>query len=287
MVDEPAQVRYLPHSFAIVGVQKAATSTLYAMLTRHPNISGAGTKEKHFFDDERMDWSAPNYAWYRTPAKKPAHELAGDATPVYLYWPGALERMHAYNPEMSLLATFRDPIERAFSHWSLERSRTPQLPDFDTVVRKFRPDEIPEEVPVGAKRRFKRRSIVGRGLYGQQLRRGYRIFPREQWLTLEFRSVFADHESTLDRVTDFLGISRFEGYPTVGHKNVTSANQVGEPPTADGVADLAAFYADDLAEFAKLSDVDVSSWSTSQILDGSLDPAELADRLARRAGLTG
>lgn len=290
VVDESsdeAKVRYLPHSFAIVGVQKAATSTLYGMLVRHRAISGAGTKEKHFFNDERMDWSSPNYGWYRTRAKRPGHTTAGDATPAYLYWPQALERMHAYNADMKLIGSFRDPIERAFSHWSLERGRTPQLPDFDTIVSKFRPEKIPDGFPPGGggRRRFKRGSIVGRGLYGQQLRRGYSVFPREQWLCVEFRSVFGDPEGTLDRVTDFLELPRFEKYPGVGHKNATAANHEGVPPTGEGIADLARFYADDLAEFAELSGVDTSGWSTVRILAGDLDPAELADKLGRRAGL--
>lgn len=286
---DAAEVRYLPHTFAIVGVQKAATSTLYSMLTQHRRISGAGSKEKHFFDDERMDWSAPNYDWYRARAKKRVQTDAGDATPVYLYWPRAMERMHTYNPRMLLLATFRDPIERAFSHWSLERGRNPKLPDFDAVVERFRPDQIPGELPADGRgrRRFKRQSIVGRGLYGQQLRRGYGIYPREQWLPLEFRSVFADHERTLDRASDFLGLPRFNRYPAVPRKNATASNQVGHPPTGDGIAGLAEFYAEDLAEFTELSGLDISSWSTARILAGDLDPAELAEKLGRRAGLIG
>ena len=39
---------------------------------------------------------------------------------------------------------------------------------------------------------FKQRSGVARGYYGDQLSRGLTIFPREQWLWLEFRAMLAD-----------------------------------------------------------------------------------------------
>ena len=37
----------------------------------------------------------------------------GEATPIYVYWPGCLERIAAYDPAMKLVLLFRDPIERA------------------------------------------------------------------------------------------------------------------------------------------------------------------------------
>ena len=40
----------IPISFALVGVQKAATSTIAFYLLRHRHVSRGERKERHFFD---------------------------------------------------------------------------------------------------------------------------------------------------------------------------------------------------------------------------------------------
>ncbi len=107
----------MPYSFAVVGVQKGGTSTLSVTLNQHPLVCQPPEKERHYFDDEAVDWSAPDYERdYTAPRRARVHRVVGDATPTYLYWPHALERMRAYNPGMPLIAVFRDPLERLFSH---------------------------------------------------------------------------------------------------------------------------------------------------------------------------
>ena len=41
--------RHVPISFAMIGAQKAATSTLYRMLVKHPEVVGGPEKEMRFF----------------------------------------------------------------------------------------------------------------------------------------------------------------------------------------------------------------------------------------------
>lgn len=288
--DKPESVtRTLPITFSIVGVQKGATSTLYGMLGSHRRIARGPAKERHFFDDETRSWDPPDYSGYHTETRKRRIRIAGDATPIYLFWPEALERMHAYNPDMLLIASFRDPIERAFSQWSMERGRKVPLPDFGAAIEDERFNAVPEVMPSGEGVRrgaLRTRTLVARGLYGRQLRRGLELFDdREQWLLMDFREFLGDHRATLDRVTDFLGIERFRSYPELQKRNSSPDNHTGVPPTGDDLARLAEYYGDDLAEFTELSGIDTATWATSRILAGDLDPAELAEKLSRRAGL--
>lgn len=280
--------RTLPITFSIVGVQKGATSTLYGMLGSHRRIARGPTKERHFFDDETRSWDPPDYRDYHTTTRKKRVRLSGDATPIYLFWPNALRRMRAYDPDMLLIASFRDPIERAFSQWSMERGRKVPLPDFGKAIADERFTALPEEMPEGQgirKGALRTRTLVARGLYGAQLRRGLELFDRDNWLLLDFREFLGEPEATLDRVTDFLAIERFRTYPELEKRNSSPDDHEGVPPSGDDLARLAELYGDDLAEFGRLSGLDTSAWSTSRILAGDLDPGELADKLARRAGL--
>ncbi len=107
----------------------------------------------------------------------------GDATPAYLWWPRALERMRDYNPDTRLVVVLRDPIERAFSQWRMQRERSARkvargvgtlAEDWPVVVEQFLDLPLPAEVTPGG---FKgSRSIFSRGLYGEQLARGVGVF---------------------------------------------------------------------------------------------------------------
>lgn len=277
----------VPYTFSIVGVQKAGTSTLMAMIHRHPQVARSPRKELHYFDDESRDWTAPDNSDYVVPRRRPKHRIAGDSTPLYIFWPHALERMHAHNPDMRLVAVFRDPIERVFSQWSMNRGRRPRLtPDWPDYIRTERHATLPGSLPTGISvDRYPALSGVIRGYYGQQLERGLGIFPREQWLLLSFREMLADHGTAMDRMTDHLGVERFAETPELLHKMGVWPKVEGTAPTGADIAGLAELYAADLELFARLSGIDVSTWPTRRILDGDLDPAELAEKLGTKIGL--
>ncbi len=282
----------LPITYSIVGVQKAATSTLFSLLVRHDEVARPAHKELHVFDDEKRDWSAPDLSDYRARVTKPGQRIAGDSTPSYLYWPKALERMHAHNPDMLLIASFRDPIERAFSHWMMQVTRqgkrSDTFPDFDSLVLDWSPPGIPEVKPdgwtTGQLRNF---TAVARGFYGRQLERGLAQFPREQWLLIDFIDVVKDEAAVASRLTDFLGLSPYGPIPPDLRRHPTPAVTDRTGPSAEVLQVLAERYADDLALFERLSGLDTSAWPTRRLLDGDLDASELAEKLGRKAAQAG
>jgi hypothetical protein len=91
----------------------------------------AKVKEVHFFDNEGLDWSKADYSplhsnflWDRV------DQMRGEATPIYTYWPNALERLRNYNAEAKLIIGFRHPTYRAYSHWRMETGRNAESLDF-------------------------------------------------------------------------------------------------------------------------------------------------------------
>ncbi|WP_299056285.1 sulfotransferase [uncultured Nocardioides sp.] len=272
--------------FSIVGVQKAATSTLYDLLIQHPEIVAAPKKERHFFDDNRRDWENEDYSSYRVRPRAEGEHLACDATPSYLFWPQALPRMSRYDPAMPLVACFRDPVERAFSHWNMDYVRRQGMKQFGQAVRMGRREKLPpwEDWRFPA---LRRRSTVVRGLYGLQLEKAFESFPREQWLLLEFRETVADLAGTCNRIVDHLGLAPYEPQELDAPRNVSSTSVEAEPLVAADIEVLVEELAPDLPRFVELSGIDVSAWPTQQLADGRLSPADMADKLNRKAGITG
>ena len=133
---------------------------------------------------------------------------------------------------MPLIAVFRDPIERLFSHWTMLRTRHPDWPDWPGFLTEFRPTSLPDTVPTDVKpMRYKHMSGIARGYYGAQLERGFSVFPREQWLLLEFRSMLASFDASVDRATDHLGLPRFEEHPPL--RNRYAGARAGHGHAAD------------------------------------------------------
>jgi hypothetical protein len=275
----------VPISFAIVGVQKAATTTLYHMLSQHPQVVSGPQKELRFFLEDR-DWSNPDYSTYRRPVVK-GGVMAGDATPAYLFWPRAMERMHAYNPAMRVMASFRDPIERAFSQWAMERSRRDGYPDLPDAIDLYADEPLAEDPLSGPVGPQLQRSLFVRGLYGQQLERAVPLFPADQWLFFEFRDLLGDHARHLARTTDFLGLDRFTIDPGLRHRMASPSANQGTRPSVTAVERLVRRYADDLPVFERLSGVPTAGWPTRQVIDGRLAVEAFHARLCDKLGLTG
>lgn len=198
-------------SFLVAGVQKGGTTALFDYLAEHPSLSLPAIKEAHFFDDEiGIDWQDPDYSGYHAlfdaeSTNVPAR-LRGEATPIYVYWPGSLERIAAYNPAMRLILIFRDPIERAWSHWKMEYARGAEIRPFAWCIREGRKRVADNPDTPGFHREY---SYVERGFYGEQVQRVLRLFPREQVLFLRSEDLRAEPARILCKVCDFLNAPRF------------------------------------------------------------------------------
>ena len=237
-------------SFLIAGVQKGGTTALFDYLVEHPALELPAIKEAHFFDDELgVDWSAPDYAAYHGLFSRPPPALRGEATPIYIYWPNCLERIAAYNPAMKLILLFRDPVERAWSHWRMEFGRGAEVHPFAWCIREGR-QRVANAATPGFHREY---SYVERGFYGAQLERLYKHFPRSQVLLLSSEDLASEPQAALARVTDFLGVSPFPGKIEARRSHVGREMSPADYPTAEDVALLRSIYASDQALFAELS----------------------------------
>ena len=236
-------------NFIVAGVQKAGTTALYDYLADDQALALSKIKEVHFFDDESIDWSAPDYSAYHSQFDVNGPTIRGEATPIYLYWPNALERIAAYNPDIRLIVMLRDPVERAWSHWRMEYSRGVETHPFSWCIREGRRRLLDAE-PWGVHREF---SYVERGFYGEQIERLFSILSREQVLVLTADSLRADPGAVLGQVADFLGTPKRNA---ITHREVHVGREVGAQLAADDADYLRGLYARDMQHLGALTGIE-------------------------------
>src|SRR5712671_3244761 len=186
--------------FIVAGAQKSGTTALHYFLAKHPNITMGDQQEIHFFDDDRTFATTVDYERLHKhyPLIAPS-TIAGDCTPSYIYFKPAAERIWNYNPKIKLLILLRNPVERAFAHWNMQRYRGREPLDFFDAIREEE-TRIAGAPPIEA-RRF---AYLERGFYGRQIERVFKFFPREQMKVVKFEDFKAKQRQTRSSIFSFL-----------------------------------------------------------------------------------
>jgi Sulfotransferase domain len=189
--------------FVLAGAQKSGTTALHYFLSKHPKINMGDQQEIHFFDDDARFVAEPDYEQlHKHYPLLASSTVAGDCTPSYLYHRLAMERIWKYNAKIKLLILLRNPVDRAFAHWNMQRFRGREPLDFFDAVREEK-TRIAGAPPAEA-RRF---AYVDRGFYGQQLARLFKFFPREQVKAVKFEDFQEKQRETLTSIFSFLGLA--------------------------------------------------------------------------------
>jgi hypothetical protein len=187
-------------NFVVGGTQKGGTSALDSFLRQHPEICMPTTcKELHFFDreEENTDYKA----YHANFEPKPQHRVIGEASPIYMYWETAPGRIWKYNPQMKWILALRNPVERAFSAWNMETKRGKEELSFAEAIE-HEAERCREALPW----QHRVYSYIDRGFYAHQLRRLFNIFGKDNCFVLLSEELRNDHQKTLRRVFEFLGV---------------------------------------------------------------------------------
>ena len=201
--------------FLICGAQKAGTTALDTYLRSHPEICMAEFKEVNYFDREKYFlYGKPDYSIYHSFFKPlPGQRIWGESTPIYMYWYQVPRRIWFYNPGMKIIIILRNPIERAFSHWNMQRERGFDPLPFQEAL-KMEERRQKESLP-WQNRRF---SYTDRGFYTEQIRRLRTYFPKKQLLLLRNLDLRHKPQWVLDQICSFLGVSPMEVEPLTRHQ---------------------------------------------------------------------
>lgn len=214
-------LRLMP-SFLVVGGQRCGTTSIFKALSEHPEVvrppveKGIDYFTLHYF--RSMAWYQSHFALTavaRARSRTRRAPVAFEACTYYMFHPFALERVATDMPDVKLVAVLRDPVERAFSAYKHELARGYETePDFTRAL------ELEDSRLDGEVERMqndlhfeshahRHQAYRRRGQYAEQLERAFALFPKEQIHVLESESFFATPQAEYDRLTDFLGLSRF------------------------------------------------------------------------------
>ena len=198
--------------FIVVGAQKSGTTALHYFLRKHPQIALPERQELHFFDDDEIFSRPVDYDLLHRQFRPVAgstllrfatarQAIAGEVTPSYLYWKPAMERIWNYNRQIKLVILLRNPIDRAFAHWNMQRFKDREPLGFLDALKE-EPRRLAQPLTIES-RRF---AYVDRGFYSGQLERVFKFFPREQVHFVKFEGFRDRKQETLDGVFEFLGV---------------------------------------------------------------------------------
>ena len=198
--------------FIVAGAQKSGTTALHYFLRKHPQIALPERQELHFFDDDDIFSRPVDYDLLHRQFRPVAgstllrfatarQAIAGEVTPSYLYWKPAMERIWNYNRQIKLVILLRNPIDRAFAHWNMQRFKDREPLGFLDALKE-EPRRIAQPLTIES-RRF---AYVDRGFYSGQLERVFKFFPREQVHFVKFEGFRDRKQETLDGVFEFLGV---------------------------------------------------------------------------------
>jgi hypothetical protein len=232
-----------PPEYVGIGAQRCGTSWWYAAMRRHPAIERSPLgKEVHYFDrfwrGAAPDDIAAEYAslFPRSPGK-----VIGEWTPRYLadFWAVPLIRKAV--PDARILVMLRDPVDRYRSAMAwLSRSEDWESQGILAWIS----------------------DATWRGLYYQQLRRVFDLFPREQVLVLQFERCVSEPIAEMERTWRFLGLEPPSSPPDRLFKHKQAGRTI--PKLTSQVAEeLAERYREDALRLAELCpEIELSLWTS-------------------------
>ena len=211
-------------SFFVVGAQKAGTTTLHDLLYREPSVDLPSIKETHFFSDYKryvkgLEWY---FQWFRCDKEN----VRGEVCPEYMFFKETPQRMREVVSDPRFVFIFREPIDRAYSHYRMTKRRGYEDLGFRQAL------EAEEERLKGPQRFFAMThfSYMARGRYAEQVERFQRTFPDSPCLFLTFDKFIAPEtrRTAYTNICKFLGIeSVLEEDALDKRSNAASASKFG------------------------------------------------------------
>lgn len=178
-------LRHRIPTFLFIGPDKSGSTWLHGILREHPDCFVPELKDLYFFDryfEKGMGWYLSHFADAPTGAK-----VIGELSHDYLFSPVAADRIRRHLPEVTLLSTLRDPVERTFSQYLFMVRNGLTRRSFEDAL---------EQHPI----------LIENSLYGKHLSTYFDRFPPTQVRVFYFDLLKQDPRAFAEQVLSALGL---------------------------------------------------------------------------------
>lgn len=218
--------------FIGVGPPRTATTWLHEALQGHVGLPDH-VKETDFFlwkYDKGLDWYAAQFS--QCPPDRPV----GEFSPMYFLDPEPRERIAKHIPHCKIICTFRNPVERTYSHYRRMRQGGYYSGSFEECIEQ-------------------RKDILEWSRYATYLKAWRQFFDPENVLVVLQDDLKADPQRFLDQVCDFLGIPKIS---LAGSKLSSKVvNEITAQPRNPRLARMARLLKERLRDYGFYAPVDL------------------------------
>jgi hypothetical protein len=184
-------------AFLGIGALKAGTTSIHALLDRHPQIALPRDRKELMFFDRYWERGLP---WYEAQFAHAAGRIAGEISPNYVFDPACPARIAQVVPDVRLFLILRDPVDRAWSQYIHFRREQGYEQSFEAFLA---------EHP----------NAIERGMYAAQIRRYLDWFPADALLTIRLEDLSADPQPVVRALLRHIGADPMAPMPAPERQN--------------------------------------------------------------------
>ncbi|NNF02595.1 MAG: hypothetical protein HKN22_07905 [Bacteroidia bacterium] len=206
--------------FFIIGAAKAGTTALHEFLDIHPQVYMSAIKEPNFFSNSEIQAQGLYYktnnvsernAYRNLWTNAAPSQLKGESSVSYIYYQNTATNIHNAVPNAKIIAILRDPVDRAVSHYNMDRNLGLVKADMQSIFRD------PEKFSLHYQQYF----LLGN--YFEQLERYYNTFTSTQIHICFYDQLKTQEETLINDLCTFLEIDPHLANEKIERTNITSS----------------------------------------------------------------
>jgi hypothetical protein len=191
--------------FIIIGAQRSGTTALSLNISKHPDLyinnnENPKISEVHFFD---LNWQK-GIEWYKKKlhSSNIKYKCVGEKTPSLLNLPSTFPLIQSVNPYVKLIITLRNPVQRAYSAWKLNKKNGTEHLSFKKAIS-FELNYLKNQNQTFF---TLSKQYLYRGLYFKHIKELLKWFPKQNIIILISEQVKKNSIQEYNKIFSFLNL---------------------------------------------------------------------------------